>query len=77
MLPLVLGPGLVLVLPLVLPPPAQRLQLAPLLVQAVMKGQVEPEVHSHLYCEVGQMRAVFSTDWRLIYAPQIRPVGFS
>ena len=49
--------------------------LAPLLVQAVMKGQVEPEVHTHLYCEVGQMRAVFSTDWRLIYAPQIRPVA--
>jgi len=52
--------------------------LAPLLVEAVMKGDPygqEPEVHSHLYCEVGQMRAVFSEGWRLIYAPQIKPIA--
>ena len=49
--------------------------LAPLLSQAVVRGAAEPEVHSHLYCEVGQMRSVFSNSWRLIYAPQVKPIS--
>ena len=51
--------------------------LAPLLVDVVVKGiyEQEPQVHSHLYCEVGQMRAVFNEGWRLIYAPQIKPIA--
>ena len=49
--------------------------LASLLAQAVMRGVGETEVHSHLYCEVGQMRAVFNDRWRLIYAPQIKPIA--
>ena len=49
--------------------------LASLLAQAVVRGVGETEVHSHLYCEVGQMRAVFSDSWRLIYAPQIKPIA--
>ena len=42
-------------------------------------GSGEPDavagVHTHLFCEVGRSRAVFTPHHRLIYSPSIKPIS--
>ena len=50
-------------------PPLPGASLAPLL----LGGQ--DSLHAHLFCEIGQSRAVFTERARLLYAPQIKPLA--